>query len=83
MNWFVFSEAPKWTWLHALKPTYNSEASGYGLGFWRPYDDNSTTTGIEKGYWKYNYYNWNSLAGRLSGGGRAPAFLAMWADQGQ
>eukprot|EP01047_Picozoa_sp_COSAG01_P026857 COSAG01_NODE_1746_length_9334_cov_42.941419_5_plen_588_part_00 len=63
MNWLVFSESPKWTWLHALKPTYNAESQGFGLGFWRPPDDNSSTSGLEKGHWDYNPLNWNSLAG--------------------
>src|SRR3712207_7321978 len=39
MNWMTFQGSPTWYWLHALKPTYNSEAAGYALGFWRPYDD--------------------------------------------
>ena len=42
LNWFVFSDAPKFSFLHALKPSYNVEAEGFGLGFWRPFDDNST-----------------------------------------
>eukprot|EP00040_Diaphanoeca_grandis_P011350 m.58133 g.58133 ORF g.58133 m.58133 type:complete len:602 (+) comp22501_c0_seq1:426-2231(+) len=64
MNWFVFSDSPKWTWLHALKPTYNSEASGFGLGYWRPYDDNSTQKiPLDKGHWRYNNVTWNALAG--------------------
>lgn len=62
MNWFVFSDSPKWTWLHALKPTYNAESSGFGLGFWRPYDD-AHTTDLEKGHFRYNPQNWHSLAG--------------------
>ena len=43
MNWMTFQNSPTWFWLHALKPTYNSEASGYSLGFWRPYDDDDFT----------------------------------------
>lgn len=62
MNWFTFVESPTWFWIHALKPTYNQEASGYSLGFWRPWDDEETTD-IEKGHWKYNDHNWISLAG--------------------
>lgn len=62
MNWFTFVESPTWFWIHALKPTYNIEASGYSLGFWRPWDDD-VTTDIKKGYWKYNEFNWISLAG--------------------
>lgn len=64
MNWFTFINSPTWYWIHALKPTYNSEASGYALGFWRPWDDEKTTK-VEKGYWYYNNYNWHALAGFL------------------
>ena len=62
INWFVFSDAPKFTWLHALKPTYNVEAVGFGLGFWRPYDDDVNRT-IHKGHWRYNNVTWNALGG--------------------
>ena len=64
MNWFTFIDSPTWFWIHALKPTYNDEANGYSLGFWRPCDDEKTTD-IEKGHWKYNNYNWFALAGFL------------------
>lgn len=64
MNWMTFENSPTWYWLHALKPTYNTEASGYSLGFWRPYDDEKTTD-IEKGHWKYNDKNYNAIAGFL------------------
>jgi len=66
MNWFVFSDSPKWTWLHALKPTYDSEAIGFSLGYWRPYDDDSNqTVPLEKGHFRYNNYTYPSLAGFL------------------
>eukprot|EP00026_Physarum_polycephalum_P007829 Phypoly_transcript_07897.p1 GENE.Phypoly_transcript_07897~~Phypoly_transcript_07897.p1 ORF type:complete len:476 (+),score=41.81 Phypoly_transcript_07897:46-1473(+) len=69
MNWFTFENSPTWFWLHALKPTYNSEASGYSLGFWRPWDDNDTSPdhfpNLEKGCWEFNYQNWYSIAGFL------------------
>ena len=67
MNWFVFENAPTWFWLHALKPTYNAEASGYALGFWRPGDDQdlSRWPGIRSGHWDYNRQNWHSIAGFL------------------
>lgn len=64
MNWFSFINSPTWYWIHALKPTYNSEASGYALGFWRPWDDEKTAH-VEKGHWYYNNYNWFALAGFL------------------
>lgn len=64
MNWFTFVNSPTWYWIHALKPTYNEEANGYSLGFWRPWDDEKTTD-IEKGHWKYNANNFNALAGFL------------------
>ena len=64
INTFVFWNAPKFTWLHALKPTYNSEAPGFGLGFWRPYDDNSTQkVPLDKGHYRYNNGTWNAMAG--------------------
>lgn len=65
MNWFVFENSPTWFWLHALKPTYNAEASGYSLGFWRPQDDDDFTRfpQIKKGHWDYNKQNWHSLKG--------------------
>jgi O-glycosyl hydrolase len=67
MNWFTFANSPTWYWLHALKPTYNVEASGYSLGFWRPEDDNDFTRSsqIKKGHWDYNPQNFNALAGFL------------------
>jgi hypothetical protein len=67
MNWFVFENAPTFFWLHALKPTYNAEASGYALGFWRPTDDKdmSRFPEIKPGHWNYNRQNWHSLAGFL------------------
>ncbi|GAB3536437.1 hypothetical protein GCM10027403_17160 [Arthrobacter tecti] len=67
MNWMVFQDSPTWVWLHALKPTYNSEATGYSLGFWRPYDDDNFEQfpDIKKGHWDWNYMNWNGLSGFL------------------
>ena len=67
MNWFTFADSPTWFWLHALKPTYNAEASGYCLGFWRPENDNDTAqfNNIKKGHWDYNDKNFNALAGFL------------------
>lgn len=64
MNWFTFINSPTWYWIHALKPTYNTEASGYALGFWRPYDDEKTTQ-VKKGHWYYNNHNWFAVAGFL------------------
>lgn len=67
MNWFTFVESPTWYWLHALKPLYNSEASGFSLGYWRTLDDDdfSKYPDVEKGHWIYNKQNWHSLAGFL------------------
>jgi hypothetical protein len=67
MNWLAFENARTWYWLHALKPTYNSEASGYSLGFWRPHDDDDFTKfpQIKKGHWDYNQQNFNAIAGFL------------------
>lgn len=64
MNWFSAVNSPTWYWIHALKPTYNTEASGYALGFWCPADDEKTIS-VEKGHWYYNNYNWFALAGFL------------------
>ena len=64
VNWFVFSDSPKFSFLHALKPSYNVEAEGFGLGFWRPNDDNSTQqVPLKKGHWRYNNKTWNALGG--------------------
>ena len=65
MNWMTFQNSPTWFWLHALKPTYNSEASGYSLGYWRPYDDNDFTKfpNIAQGHWDYNPQNFNAVYG--------------------
>lgn len=67
MNWMTFHDSPTWIWLHALKPTYNSEALGYSLGFWRPWDDDDFThfPELQKGHWTWNPMNWNGLAGFL------------------
>ncbi|WP_069111040.1 hypothetical protein [Jiangella alba] len=67
MNWMVFHDSPTWIWLHALKPTYNSEALGYSLGFWRPWDDDDDShfPDLEKGHWTWNPMNWNGVAGFL------------------
>ena len=67
LNWMVFVDSPTWFWLHALKPSYNAEASGYSLGFWRPQDDDDMThfPTIQKGHWDYNPQNFNAIAGFL------------------
>lgn len=69
MNWMVFHDSPTWIWLHALKPTYNSEALGYSLGFWRPWDDDDFSAGhfpgLQKGHWTWNTMNWHGIAGFL------------------
>lgn len=67
MNWMTFHDAPTWVWLHALKPTYNSEAVGYSLGFWRPWDDDdySHFPDLQPGHWTWNPMNWNGVAGFL------------------
>ncbi len=68
MNWMTFQDSPTWYWLHALKPTCNSEASGYSLGFWQP-ADTSVCPGastIQPGHWDYNRLNFHSVAGFLN-----------------
>ncbi|MEV6012243.1 hypothetical protein AB0M29_36255 [Streptomyces sp. NPDC051976] len=65
MNWMTFQNAPTWFWLHALKPTTNAEAPGYGLGYWRPPSDTdfSHFPNIPVGHWDFNPQNWNAVAG--------------------
>lgn len=67
MNWFAFENSPTWYWLHALKPTYNSEAQGYALGYWRPADDTdfSKFSNIQVGHFDYELRNWRSVSGFL------------------
>ncbi|WP_165452747.1 glycoside hydrolase family 30 beta sandwich domain-containing protein [Paenibacillus thalictri] len=67
MNWMTFENSPTWFWLHALKPTYNSESEGYGLGLWRPDDDNdfSKYPNIQKGHFDYLPTNWHAVQGFL------------------
>jgi hypothetical protein len=48
MNWMVFENSPTWFWLHASKPVTNKE---------------NLQPGLKPGYWEYNPYNWNALAG--------------------
>ncbi|GAB3713402.1 hypothetical protein GCM10027598_20710 [Amycolatopsis oliviviridis] len=65
MNWMTFQNSPTWFWLHALKPTTNSEAETYALGFWRPPSDTdfSRYPHIKPGHWDFNPRNWNAVAG--------------------
>ncbi|MFG2504718.1 hypothetical protein ACGFOW_04380 [Streptomyces rubiginosohelvolus] len=65
MNWMTFQDSPTWYWLHALKPTTNSESLGYSLGLWRPpHDTDFSKFGhIQPGHWDFNARNWNSVAG--------------------
>ena len=67
MNWLTFENSPTWFWLHALKPTYNRESEGYGLGLWRPYDDDdySKYPHIDKGHFDFIKTNWHAVAGFL------------------
>lgn len=66
-NWMTFQNSPTWFWLHALKPTYNSESERFGLGLWRPYDDNdfSKYSQIQKGHFDFLPQNWHAVAGFL------------------
>jgi hypothetical protein len=63
----VFENSPTWFWLHALKPVTNLEATGYALGFWRPYGKLKTNIrpNLKPGHWEFNPQNWNALAGFL------------------
>jgi O-glycosyl hydrolase len=67
MNWMVFENSPTWFWLHALKPVTNMEATGYALGFWRPYGElkNNFRPNLKPGHWEFNAQNWNAIAGFL------------------
>ncbi|MFE2729380.1 hypothetical protein [Kitasatospora sp. NPDC059327] len=67
MNWMTFQNSPTWFWLHALKPTTNSESPGYSLGFWRPPHDTDFSPNhfpdLPVGHWTWNPQNWNAVAG--------------------
>lgn len=67
MNWMTFVDSPTWYWLHALKPSYNSESEGYGLGIWRPGDDSNFDKygNIEPHHWDYLTTNYHAMAGFL------------------
>ncbi|SIT89757.1 Ig-like domain-containing protein [Microbacterium sp. RU33B] len=66
MNWMTFMDAPTWYWLHALKPTYNKESEGYGLGLWRPSDDpiepGDPYADIAPQHWAPIKTNWHGVA---------------------
>jgi hypothetical protein len=67
INWFTFANAPTWFWLHASKPTTNAESQGYGLTFWRPYNDTNFTPShfpdLPAGHFTPIDDNLNALAG--------------------
>ena len=65
MNWFAFENAPSWFWLHALKPSVNAEAAGYGLGIWQPPLDPNPALPLPPGHWDYAPLNYHALAGFL------------------
>ncbi|WP_435242038.1 hypothetical protein [Streptomyces cucumeris] len=67
MNWMTFHNSPTWFWLHALKPTTNSESDGYSLGFWRPPNVKNPERfrHIKERHWDFNPRNWNAVAGFL------------------
>jgi O-glycosyl hydrolase len=65
MNWFTFENAPAWFWLHALKPSVNAEAAGYGLGIWQPPLDPNPNVPLQPGSWDFAPLNFNALAGFL------------------
>ncbi len=65
MNWLVFENAPSWFWLHALKPSVNAEAAGYGLGIWQPPLDPNPSIPLPPGTWDYAPLNFNAVAGFL------------------
>lgn len=65
MNWFAFEDAPSWFWLHALKPSINKEAAGYGLGIWQPLINPNPNVSLDPGTWDYAPLNFNAIAGFL------------------
>lgn len=67
MNWLALENAPTWFWLHALKPTNNSEAKGYALGYWRPVADTDFTKfpDIAAGHFDFEPRNWRAVEGFL------------------
>ena len=45
--------------LHPQQPFKPPSRQGYGLTWWRPWDDNnSSMPDLPKGHWKVNEYNW-------------------------
>lgn len=68
MNWMTFENSPTWFWLHALKSTNDSIATGYGLGVWRPSTDTNTShySNVSTGHFDYLSYNYNAIAGFLA-----------------
>lgn len=48
MNWFTFVNSPTWFWIHALKPTGNSEAAGYAPGFWKPVNQPAVNASVNQ-----------------------------------
>ncbi len=65
MNWFAFENSPTWFWLHALKPSVNAEAAGYGLGIWQPPLDPNPSVPLAPGAWDYAPLNFNAVSGFL------------------
>ncbi|CAN3977543.1 hypothetical protein [Kitasatospora purpeofusca] len=65
MNWMTFQNSPTWWWLHALKPTTDTRAEGYGLGYWRPpgAPADGRFPNLQPGDWTWNRRNWNGIAG--------------------
>ncbi|MFL9883607.1 hypothetical protein PQR66_11260 [Paraburkholderia agricolaris] len=68
MNWMTFENSPTWFWLHALKPSRDTVAMGYGLGVWRVPADSDYTKwpNVQPGYWDYIPTNYNAVAGFLA-----------------
>ena len=66
MNWMTFLNSPKWYWLHILKPTNDPNREGFGLGVYRPLNDNnfSNHPNVAKGTFELSQH-YNGLAGFL------------------
>ncbi|RAV29577.1 glycoside hydrolase [Sinomicrobium soli] len=66
MNWMTFLNSPKWYWLHILKPTNDPNREGFGLGVYRPLNDNNFNNhpDVAQGTFKLSQH-YNGIAGFL------------------
>jgi len=67
MNWMTFLDSPKWYWLHILKPTNDPNREGFGLGVYRPLNDNNFNNhpNVAHGTFELSQH-YNGIAGFLA-----------------